>query len=165
MTLREYLEAHGASKQQLSSQTLEMCEEAMLSESGIIDETATATLKRKTDEIKKAEWEVKNYSAALSNLKSEISSTKREMSELRYNLAEIKTGISEIDINDETLKDAVRAYSQILQITKDAYVGMVGGVPDEVMIEAIRAGSYAVWQGIRGPLYKDEKNNRGRVRI
>lgn len=157
-TLREELKKRGANSSQLSSAVTKMAEEAIAA--GAIDEMGTAqesanrlinTIER--EQRKLEDWRHDNQ-ASMENarmLRGEVNRANDALRELRSAAMNARTVAASSALSDNTLKQSVYMYDEILQRTKS----VVGDdMTEDIWLKTIEAASYGMWRAVMGPKFK-----------
>lgn len=162
MNIREAMEKKGANKAQLESRTVEMIEEIIAENEGVV--SSTASCYKQT-----LEANLKRYNSAVSLLAREIdrleSKSKALRGEFSKTQADVSKAVSQYEqkiIEDSRMKDALIMYSHMLGITKEVFGEE--NMTESVMMQAIEAGSYAIWRGIMGPKIGDDDQKKANRR-
>lgn len=162
MNIREAMEKKGANKAQLESRTVEMIEEIIAENEGVV--SSTASCYKQT-----LEANLKRYNSAVSLLAREIDRLESKSKELRGEFsktqADVSKAVSQYEqkiIEDSRMKDALIMYSHMLGITKEVFGEE--NMTESVMMQAIEAGSYAIWRGIMGPKIGDDDQKKANRR-
>lgn len=157
MTIREYLKSIGATENELSAKVVTRMEQKMLIDSDLSEfksDTVLAILSSAVTAMDKAgnaaSSATLNAQAAERSLKAAMTEAERELSDLKAQTA----GLRDMKINSPETKDAVMAYTDTLNATKEIF-GADAMNPD-VIAAAIQAASYMAWRSIMGPKGKDD---------
>lgn len=163
-TLREELKKRGANSSQLSSAVTKMAEEAIAA--GAIDEMGTAqesanrlinTIER--EQRKLEDWRHDNQ-ASMENarmLRGEVNRANDALRELRSAAMNARTVAASSALSDNTLKQSVYMYDEILQRTKS----VVGDdMTEDIWLKTIEAASYGMWRAIMGPKFEEKAPRR-----
>lgn len=162
MNIREAMEKKGANKAQLESRTVEMIEEIIAENEGVV--SSTASFYKQT-----LEANLRKYNSAVSLLAREIDRLERGSKELKGEFsktqADVSKAVSQYEqkiIEDSRMKDALIMYSHMLSITKEVFGEE--NMTENVMMQAIEAGSYAIWRGIMGQKFVDDEQKKANRR-
>lgn len=164
MNLREELLNKGATKQQTESKIVGMIEEILAENADVVDGTVLSYKKS-------VERDLEKQKEVLWKLGRETEKLQRCLKEMNEKLAETRTDVSKAVseykgrvIEDTKMKDALIMYSHMLGITKEVFGEEK--MTESVMMQAIEAGSYAIWRGIMGSKSgDDDKNHNSPFRI
>ena len=163
MDLREELLNKGATKQQMESKVVEMVEEILAKNADVVDGTVLSYKKS-------VERDLRNQKEVLFQLGRETEKLRRALKDTNNKLIDISVDVSKAVseykgkvIEDTKMKDALIMYSHMLGITKEVFGEE--NMTESVMMQAIEAGSYAIWRGIMGSKSGDNDKKAWRETI
>ncbi len=163
MDLREELLNKGATKQQTESKVVEMVEEILAKNADVVDGTVLSYKKS-------VERDLRNQKEVLFQLGRETEKLRRALKDTNNKLIDISVDVSKAVseyngkvIEDTKMKDALIMYSHMLGITKEVFGEE--NMTESVMMQAIEAGSYAIWRGIMGSKSGDDGKKAWRETI
>ena len=151
-TLRETLEQMGASQQQLSSKVLELTENAIAIDKGLVSRTAVSSAEA-------LDTKIMHLTLNTNALEQRLVNAQKQMAEVKEAIGGYKESTKSSVIEDSRLKDAILLYRNILYLTKDIFGEE--NMTEAVMIKAIEAGSYGLWRGVMGGKF-EEAPERGK---
>lgn len=170
--LQEQLTKMGATPSQVNSSTVKMVERAMVEDTEFIQKTALDAVERLANTFEEAKQNIGQLSAMVENAekragkivsgvteeaKKEVAGLESQVEELRRERFDLAKGT----IRDTGLAEAVKAYREVLQATKDVFGEEIEKHALYSCIEAaINAGSYIAWRGIMGPKSDDNLRKR-----
>lgn len=149
--------AKGASSIQLSSKTMEMVEEILAEDAGVITPTVENYMKNLEQKADKITQRMTETNSKILRIQANISNMEKDVSAVNDSVKDFVKGNKDKVVEDKKLKDAILAYHQILAITIDSFGA--DKMTEGVMVKAIEAGSYAFWRSVMGGKYPDEDNN------
>lgn len=146
MNLREELLNKGATKQQTESKVVEMVEEILAKNADVVDGTVLdykEAVKRGLEQQKEVLWQLGRETEKLQRYLKDMN---EKLAETRIDVSKAVSEYKGKVIEDTKMKDALIMYSHMLGITKEVFGEE--NMTESVMMQAIEAGSYAIWRGI-----------------
>ena len=156
MDVTSYLISHGANHSQMKSRVIPMIEQGMLD--GEISTSATA--QRKLQELEGRAKRLGDKFEAQERLYQSIES---RYSEIEQMLNEAELVVAEKVISDRNIIDCVNAFKMMLEVTQDIFGP--SKMTEPVICKAIEAASYGYWRNVMGPKFKQQDDEKKRVRL
>lgn len=161
MNLREAMEKRGASSMQINSKTTELIEQILAEDAGIVPGTVVEYAKRLEKGVRDAQNTVSNCKFEMERMKNNAELIARDVETAKQDVSKAVEKYKQNVIEDRSMKDALVMYTHMLQITKDVFGDE--NLTENVMMQAIEAGSYAIWRGIMGGKFDDDSKGRRRL--
>ena len=158
MNLRERMEEKGASPVQIKSKTVEIIEDIMAEDAGLIPVAANDRAKEIEKALQRNDRDVRNLNYELSKIKDTTASLRSEMQEV------IDTAQAFVDSNNgkrvenKKLKDAILTYNHLLVISKEVFGE--DKMTENVIMQIIESSSYAFWRAIMGGKFEDDDDTQ-----
>lgn len=155
--LRDKMLAKGASAVQISSKTMEMVEEILAEDAGVITPTVANYMKNLEKKADKITQNMTETNFKIQRMQMNISNMEKDVTAVNDSVKDFVKGNKNKVVEDKRLKDAILAYHQILAITIDSFGA--DKMTEGVMVKAIEAGSYAFWRSVMGGKYPNDDSN------
>lgn len=146
-SLKEWLEAQGASKPTIESAAVRIIGDAILDDSIVT-----------SDIVRERISELSRRITITSNIADEqerkVNAMYKRLGEIHGELDEIDVALTEQTIKDPKVKDGIIAFAKVLETVRDTF-GPKQMTP-EVIIAAVQAASYCNWRAVMGPKWNGD---------
>ena len=154
MNLRERMEEKGASPVQIKSKTVEIIEDIMAEDAGVIPVAANDRAKEIEKSLRKSGNEVRDLNYAISEMKRTINGLRGDMAEVSNAAQTFVDANNEKRVENKRLKDAILTYNHLLVISKEVFGE--DKMTENVIMQIIESSSYAFWRAIMGGKFEDD---------
>ena len=159
--LRSELSRRGATTTQLNASVVDLAEQAIAD--GAVDEMKTAqeaakrliaTIRSESSSLSSWKYDSESAKRSAAFLKSQTTEANRVYAQLCEQVSKAKTVSDETALSDNTLRQSVYMYDEVLHRTKD----VVGeDMTEAIWLKTIEAASYGMWRAIMGPKFDEGK--------
>ena len=158
MNLRERMEEKGASPVQMKSKTVEIIEDIMAEDAGVIPVAANDRAKEIEKSLRKSGNEVRDLNYAISEMKRTINGLRGDMAEVSNAAQTFVDANNEKRVENKKLKDAILTYNHLLVISKEVFGE--DKMTENVIMQIIESSSYAFWRAIMGGKFDDDDDTQ-----
>ena len=162
MNLRERMEEKGASPVQIKSKTVEIIEDIMAEDAGVIPVAANDRAKEIEKSLRKSGNEVRDLNYAISEMKRTINGLRGDMAEVSNAAQTFVDANNEKRVENKRLKDAILTYNHLLVISREVF-GQEK-MTENVIMQIIESSSYAFWRAVMGGKFDDDDDAQANKR-
>ena len=158
MNLRERMEEKGASPVQIKSKTVEIIEDIMAEDAGVIPVAANDRAKEIEKALQKNDRDVRNLNYAISEMKRTINGLRGDMAEVSNAAQTFVDSNNGKRVENKKLKDAILTYNHLLVISKEVFGE--DKMTENVIMQIIESSSYAFWRAVMGGKFDDDDDTQ-----
>lgn len=154
MDIIEKLKELGATQTQLESRTTQLVLQAFAEDASVIPDTAKREIKSlisavnaASDRLEKAESRFDSLFSDIEKRTAQVAAAAKK-AETDFERAQ---KLQAMAILDPDLREATKAYREVLAATMEEFGVLMKNDSTDVMVAAINAGSYIAWRGVMGP--------------